>query len=80
MVKKYIYGFTEREVAIGKLVFGIIVILIGLMWGIRVINSYDFVISGLLPTFPFFFPLIYSFGLIIGGIVLIVHGVRKMKK
>lgn len=69
--------FTKKEIAIGELIFGIIVIILGLLWGTRVINSYDFANSGLLPTFPFFFPLIYSLGLIIGGIVLILKGKKK---
>ena len=72
--------FSKKEKALGELIVGIIALLIGLMWEIRVIRYYNIENANLITNIQFTFPLLYGIGLIIGGVVLIIYGYKKIKK
>ena len=77
MVRKKV--FTKRETGLGQLILGIIVFVIGLMWSIWVIKHYE-IESNVIAKIQISFPLFYGIGLIIGGIVLIITGFKKLKR
>lgn len=69
--------FSKKEKSLGKLISGIIFLLIGLMWEIRVLRIYDIGNANLISNIQFSFPLLYGLGLILGGIVLIISSYKK---
>ena len=72
--------FSKKEKALGELILGIIALLMGLMWEIKVLRYYNIGNANLTTKIQFTFPLLYGIRLIIGGIVLIISGYRKIKK
>ncbi len=69
--------FSKKEKRLGKLAIGIIALVIGIMWEIRVIRIYNLGDVNLITNIQFTFPLLYGLGLIIGGIIVILYSYKK---
>jgi len=70
--------FSKNEVRLGSLISGIVFFLLGLWWSIGIIFDYDLGL-GIMYNVQISFPLLYGIGLIIGGVVLMIIGFKKLK-